>query len=143
METIMLISRLLHSWTRWIFLVVAVVALVIFVLGLIQKRPWTQNASRLLNAYSSILSLQWVFGLVLLIAYGSLTNFSQRHLWEHLFVQTLAVVVANAHHGWRRRELSDAVRWRNGLIVIVVSLLLGLVGVFALPVAIQWRFFVP
>ena len=27
--------------------------------------------------------------------------------------------------------------------LIVVSLLLGLVGVFALPVAIQWRFFVP
>ncbi len=143
METIMLLSRLLHSWTRWLVVVVAVVALVVFILGLIQNRPWNQNANRLLNAYSSLLGLQWLFGAVLLIAYGSLTGFGQRHLWEHLFIQTVAVVIANAHHGWRRRDLADSVRWRNGLIVIAVSLILALIGVFLLPVAIQWRFFVP
>lgn len=143
METVMLIARFLHSWTRWIFLAVAVVAVVMFVLGLIQKRPWSKQANTLLNAYSSVLSLQWLFGLILLISWGSISGFNQRHFWEHLTVQTIAVIVANAHHGWRRRELPDAKRWRNGLIIIVISLALIIVGITVLPVTIQWRFFTP
>lgn len=143
METAMLIARVLHSWTRWIFLVVAVIALVMFILGLIQKRPWNTRAMSLLNAYGSVLSLQWLFGLGLLISWGSIIGFNQRHFWEHLTVQTIAMFVANAHHGWRRRELPDATRWRNGLIAIVVSLALIIVGITLLPVDIQWRFFTP
>ncbi len=143
MENVMLIARVLHSWTRWIFLVVAVVAIVYFALSLVQKRAWDKRANLLLNAYSNVLNLQWLFGLVLLLAWGSIVGFNQPHFWSHLTVQTLAVIVASAHHGWRRRELTDAARWQRGLIVMVVSLILVFVGVTLLPVDMQWRFFTP
>ena len=139
----MVIARVLHSWTRWAFLIVAIAALVVFILGLIQKRAWDKRANTLLNVYSSVLSLQWLFGVILLISWGSIIGFNQRHFWEHLTVQTIAVIVANAHHGWRRRELPDAARWRNGLLVIVISLALIMVGIMLLPVDIQWRFYTP
>jgi hypothetical protein len=139
----MVIARVLHSWTRWIFLIVALVALVMFILGLIQKRAWDKRANTLLNIYSSVLGLQWLFGLILLVSWGSIIGFNQRHFWEHLTVQTIAVIVANAHHGWRRRELPDAARWRNGLLAIVISLALIIVGIILLPVDIQWRFYTP
>lgn len=139
----MVIARVLHSWTRWVFLIVAIAALVMFILGLIQQRGWDKRANTLLNAYSSVLSLQWLFGLILLVSWGSIIGFNQRHFWEHLTVQTIAVIVANAHHGWRRRELPDATRWRNGLLVIVVSLALIMVGITLLPIGIQWRFYTP
>jgi hypothetical protein len=139
----MVIARVLHSWTRWAFLIVAIAALVMFILGLIQKRAWDKRANTLLNVYSSVLSLQWLFGVILLVSWGSIIGFNQRHFWEHLTVQTIAVIVANAHHGWRRRELPDAARWRNGLLVIVISLALIMVGIMLLPVDIQWRFYTP
>jgi hypothetical protein len=139
----MVIARVLHSWTRWIFLIVAIAALVMFILGLIRKRAWDKRANTLLNVYSSVLSLQWLFGLILLISWGSIIGFNQRHFWEHLTVQTIAMIVANAHHGWRRRELPDAARWRNGLLVIVISLALIMVGIMLLPVDTQWRFYTP
>ncbi len=143
MEEIMLIARVLHSWTRWVFLIVALVAVIIFVQGWFQKRPWTQRAGTMLMVYGSILGVQWLFGLALMIAWGSIAGFNQRHFWEHLAVQTIAVLVANGHHAWRRREMADAKRWRNGLLVILISLALVVVGIIALPVTIQWRFFVP
>jgi len=143
METVVIIARLLHSWTRWLFVLVALATVVYFVLGLVQSWAWDKRANALLNAFGGIVGLQWLLGLVLLGAWGSMSGFNQRHFWEHLTVQTIAVIVANAHHGWRRRELADAARWRNGLIVVVVSLLLIIVGIAVLPVAIQWRFYIP
>lgn len=143
METIVLIARLLHSWTRWILLIVAVIALIVFILGLLQKKDWSVRANSLLNGYSALFGLQWLFGAILLIAYGSIVGFGQRHFWEHLVIQTVAMLIANAHHGWRKRALPDSTRWRNGLLVIVVSLILAVVGVVLLPVDMQWRFFVP
>jgi hypothetical protein len=143
MENVMVIARVLHSWTRWVFLVIAIVALIMFILGLIRNRAWDKRANTLLNIYSSVLSLQWLFGLILLITWGSITGFNQRHFWEHLTVQTIAVIVANAHHGWRRRSLSDSARWRNGLLVIVISMILIVAGILLLPVDIQWRFYTP
>jgi hypothetical protein len=143
MENMMVIGRVLHSWTRWVFVVIAIVALVMFILGLLQNRAWDKRANTLLNIYSSVLSLQWLFGLILLISWGSIIGFNQRHFWEHLTIQTLAVIVANAHHGWRRRSLPDSARWRNGLLVIVISMILIVAGILLLPIDIQWRFYTP
>lgn len=143
METVISIVRLLHSWTRWAFLVVAVIAIIMFVMGFFQKRPWTETAHRILNGYGSLLGLQWLFGLILVIALGSQTGFGVRHYWEHLTVQTIAMVVANAHHAWRRREMPDSTRWRNGMLVILASLAFVFIGILSLPAVIQWRFYVP
>jgi hypothetical protein len=143
MDVIQEIVRVLHSWNRWLVLIFAVVGLVYFGMGLVQRRGWEARAQSLLNGFGNVIGLQWLLGLILLGVWGSMTDFGQRHFYEHLFAQTLAMIAANAHHGWRRRELPDSARWRNGLLVIIGTLVLVVIGVLALPGGIQWRFYIP
>jgi hypothetical protein len=143
MQSLIPIFQLLHSWTRWIFLVVAVVAIAYFVLGLAQRKPWVRQGQSLLSVFSGLVGLQWVLGLVLFLLYQVPSGFDIRHQWEHLAAMTVVLGVAHVHYAWRRREMADARRWRNGLLLMVGVLVLIVVGISVLPAAIQWRFYIP
>jgi FtsH-binding integral membrane protein len=133
------IVQFLHSWTRWIVIVVSIVALVYLVLRL--NRDWDAMAARLMSAFSSLVGLQWALGLVLLIVRGSQTGFNVRHYWEHLFMMTLALIVAHGHYMWRRRELTSRARYTRNLATIIVALILVVIGIMALPEGIRWRLY--
>jgi hypothetical protein len=135
------IVQFLHSWARWIVLVVSIIALVYLALRLLSNRDWDAMAARLMSAFSSLVGLQWVLGLVLLVVRGSQTGFGIRHYWEHLVVMTLALVAAHGHFMWRRRELTSRARYTRNLITIIVVLVLVVVGIMALPEAIRWRLY--
>ena len=137
------IFQFLHSWLRWIFLVIAIVALVYFLLNWVQQKPWVKQGQTLLTIFSSTLGLQWIIGLVLFLAYQVPADFTIRHQWEHLVPQTIALVIAHLHFRWRRREMSDANRWRNGLLLMVAVLIIIVIGITVLPTNLQWRFYVP
>ncbi|MFQ3566636.1 MAG: hypothetical protein SNJ59_06525 [Aggregatilineales bacterium] len=143
MEFLTEAARFLHSWMRWLFLIVVVIALAYFLIGLVGRRSWDKRGQTLLTIFSSLVGLQWLVGLVLLLVWGSQTGFGVRHYWEHLFAQTVALLVAHLHFRWRRRTLPDAIRYRNGLLLILVTLALVVVGILALPSSIQWRFYIP
>lgn len=137
------IFQFLHSWLRWIFLVIAVIALVYFLINWMQKKPWVKQGQTLLTMFSSTLGLQWILGLVLFLAYQIPAGFTIRHQWEHLVPQTIALIVAHMHFSWRRREMPDANRWRNGFLLIVAVLIIIVIGITVLPAARQWRFIIP
>ena len=145
MDTILYLLRFVHSWTRWILFAVAIVALVYFAVGWLQSRPWTKFSQTLLIIFSSLVGLQWIVGIVQLVGLGSETGFGVRHYWEHLTVQTIALIVAHLHFRWRRQTLADTVRYRNGFLLLTGVLVLMIVGVLVLPQGIQWqlRGFVP
>lgn len=143
MEILIEISRFLHSWTRWLLLIVVVVALGYFLLQWLQNGAWTKRAQTLLTVFSSLIGTQWLLGILLLVVYGSQTSFGQRHFWEHLFTQTIALFVAHLHFMWRRRQFTDRIRYRNGLLLIIAVLVLIMIGIVVLPQGIQWRFYVP
>jgi multisubunit Na+/H+ antiporter MnhB subunit len=131
--TIEQIFRFLHSWNRWLLIVAAVIALVYFARGWLTSQPWTKFARTLQTIFSSLVDLQWLLGLILLISYGSITGFGIRHYWEHLTVQTIALVVAHLHVRWRKKELEDKTRYQRGFLILIF------VGIMALPAGIQWR----
>jgi hypothetical protein len=143
MENLIPIIQFLHSWTRWIFLVVAIIAVVYFIMGLAQSKQWVKQGQTYLSIFSSLIGLQWILGLILFLLYQIPAAFGIRHQWEHLVTMTIVLVVAHIHHAWRRREMPDANRWRNGLLLMIGTLILIVAGIYVLPAAIQWRFYLP
>lgn len=135
------IIQFVHSWLRWGLVVVVVVAAMYFLLGMIQSRPWDKRAQTLLSVFSSLIGLQWIVGLVLFLIYQVPSGFGIRHQWEHLVVQTVVLAVAHIHYAWRRREMADSTRWRNGLLLLVGVTILAVVGIGVLPAVTQWRFY--
>ncbi|MEO8392830.1 MAG: hypothetical protein ABI700_07545 [Chloroflexota bacterium] len=137
------ILRSLHSWVRWLVVLVALIDLVYFAIGWRHGRKYDHAPRRLMSAFSGAISLQWLLGVIFLIALGSQTGFGIRYYGEHLTVMTLAVFAANLPNILRRRELTDAQRYIINLGSIVAVIVLVFIGISLLPEAIRWRFFLP
>ena len=140
------IIRFLHSWNRWIVVVIAVVAVIYFALGWLQKRPWDKNAGLLIRVFPILMDIQWGLGILLIGTFAFASgSFSMdtviRHMWEHGFTMTIAVVIGHLSAIWRKRDLPDAIRYRNNLFVVLAVLVVIILGIGVLPSLIQWRFF--
>src|SRR5690242_14827025 len=112
----MSIVLFLHSWVRWIILILAVAALVKHVIGLMQKQPYDSAARGLMAAFSGAMDLQVLLGLILLVLIGG----PQRMHWEHLGTMIIAAVVAHLPAAWKKK--ADKVRYRNNVLVIIGAL---------------------
>ena len=117
---------MLHSINRWIIVVVAVIALVKFLIGWLRSTPYQPTDHRLMTAYSVLLDLQLLLGIILLIDRG----FARRPL-EHAFTMIVAIVLAHLSRLWRDKE--DKVKFRNNFLAILVGILLIIAGVAVLP----------
>ncbi len=136
-----MVLLIVHSWLRWAVLLVALVALVKLIAGLAGKRPFDRMASGLLAAFSGLLDLQVVLGVVLLIigwqGFAAAGGGFPLQQVEHLGVMLVAAVVAHLPARWKAQP--DAVRTRNTLIVLVIVLALIVVGVSTLAGS-RWGF---
>lgn len=123
----------LHSILRWVVVLVALAVIIKFALGLVQKQPYDKSARGLASAFGGLMDTQLLLGTAFFIWSGLAIEggFGLRHRWEHLAVMLAAVIVAHLPAIWKMRD--DQTRYRNGLIAILVSILLVVVGVFALP----------
>ena len=137
------ILEFLHSWVRWIVVVIAVIDLVYFALGWFQSRAYDALARRLMSVFSIAISIQWLIGLIFLLSLGSQEGFATMP-WGHVGVMTLGVLIANVPNMLRRRQLSDRQRYLvNVITIIVVFLLVGL-GISLLPADVtKWGFYLP
>lgn len=117
----------LHSLVRWIVVLVALVAVVKFALGWLQKANHEKIDRALMSAFSGLLDLQVLLGLVLLLMTG---DFSMPRI-EHTFTMIVAAVVAHLPMRWRTR--TDTNVFRNNLIIVVLVILLVVAGIASLP----------
>lgn len=126
METLLII----HSHTRWLVLFFVVAAILKLSLLLVRKQKYTSVDTMLVRVYGAILSLQWLIGLIMLISRGADAGWDMaimRLQIEHGTTMTLALVCA--HFVGRWKKAADAVRARNTLIFLLLSLVLILVGI--------------
>ena len=114
----------LHSGVRWLVVLITVIALVKLVLGIVQKQSYDKLTQRIMTAFSMLTSLQWLLGIILLIALG---NFSSGQIWSHAGTMTIAVTVSHLHNRWKKAE--DPVRYRMSLLVVIAVLVLVIIGV--------------
>lgn len=117
-----------HSGIRWLVILVTLIALVKLVIGLVQKQPYDALTQRLMLAFSGMMSVQWLIGLILFFVLGA---FDVGYRWEHTVTMTLAVAASHLHRRWKNAP--DAIRYRNSLIIVIVVLALVFIGVARLP----------
>ncbi|GEM_PF-254849 len=129
----MVVVLILHSILRWVVIAVALVALGALWLRWRRGLPYDPGARRWSAAFAGLMDLQVLVGVVFFVWNGALipNGFALRHRWEHLAVMLVAVVLAHLPALWKKRP--DAIRYRNGLIAIGLSLLLIVLGISALP----------
>ncbi len=129
----MLFILTLHSIVRWLTVLAAAALIIRFALGWFKKQPYDKTSNALAAAFGGTMDLQLTLGFIYFIWNGMMIDggFALRHRWEHLVVMLAAVAVAHLPAMWKKKE--DAIRYRNGLIAVVVSLLLVVVGVGLLP----------
>jgi multisubunit Na+/H+ antiporter MnhB subunit len=127
----MLYVLMAHSAVRWLIVLTALITLFWLGWGLASKRAYDQKTWMLVNAYSGFMSLQMLLGVIYFLWSGLAGIGFPRHRLEHLTVMIVAVIVSHLPKRWKTAP--DAVRYRNDLIAIVVSIVLVIAGVLALP----------
>ena len=118
---------MLHSIVRWIIVIVALAAIVRFVLVWAGKAQGSNMDRGLMSGFSGLLDLQVLLGLIYLVWNGlSGTGFPLYRL-EHAFTMIVAVVIAHMSIRWKNAEVP--IRARNNLVAIVASSVLIFIGV--------------
>ena len=111
-----------HSGLRYLVLLAAAIAFVLFLVGAIGRRPWTPGARRVLAAFLGSLDLQALLGLALVVGGRRPPGWT-----EHLAFTAGAVVVAHlAAVVHRRRPGPTFVLPFAGVSVAIVFLVLGI-----------------
>lgn len=131
------ILRIIHSHTRWLILIVALIAIVKFAIGWLRGSSFKGMDRGLAAAFSGLIDLQATVGLIFLI-WTSLVGvpFTPNRI-EHLTTMVLAAVLAHLPARWK--NASDSIRFRNILFCIVGALALIFVGVVRLRGGWTWE----
>ena len=120
-----------HSGLRWLVLLVAVIAIIEFLIGWLQRGQYKGMDRGLMAAFSGLLDLQSLLGVILLIWSGLAGVGFPFFRIAHGLIMIAAAVLAHMSRRWRNAD--DATRFRNHLFLIVGSLLLVLIGISILP----------
>lgn len=119
--------RTIHSELRWILVIVAAVIIVKYLVGWLGKREYQHLDRSLLVGYTSLMDVNLLLGLILLFTYG----LTATHRIEHAVTMILAVAAAHMTAIWRKSTDSPS-KFRNQLLMVILSLLLVLAGVIRL-----------
>jgi hypothetical protein len=122
---------MIHSILRWVILLVAVIAIIVFLVAWL-RRSQLQGVDRgLMSGFSGLMDLQATLGIILLI-WGGLGGIGfPAYRIEHGLIMVLAAVVAHLSARWK--NVDGPVRYRNYFLIILGSLLLVLLGISVLP----------
>ena len=106
---------------------------------MIHRSDYAPIVSTLVRYYSTLLTIQFAFGLVLLVSIGNEAGWNMRTLRgavEHSTTMIIALGLAHACAAFKKSPA--AVRSRKTLLLIVASLLLIFVGVMRLKGIEYW-----
>ena len=120
------IIRTIHGEFRWLVAILAIVLIVKFALGLIQKAKYGRMDRGLMAGFVGLIDINFLLGLILLFNRGF-----DRQAVEHAGTMFVAVLLAHSNAAWRKSGDSTKL-FRNNLILVVVVLALVFVGVLAI-----------
>ncbi len=127
----------LHSWFRWIVLVLIVVAVVRALIGFSKKKSWSSADSKVSLWLVISMDIQFLLGLGLYLVFSPLTQAAFRNFgaamgqaslrfWavEHAFLMLLALVSVHVGKVLVKKAKADQSRHKRALIFYGISLLL-------------------
>jgi hypothetical protein len=115
----------IHGELRWLVALAAVVVIIKFLIGWLGKRQYTPLDRTLLMIYTILVDINVLLGLILLFVGG----FNGQRL-EHATTMLLAAISAHMTAIWRNKPIDSAVKYRNQLLLVLLSLALILFGVW-------------
>ena len=129
----------IHSYFRWIVVLVGLVMIVKYAVGWLQKGKFSSLDNQLSKFFPIVMDIQVTLGIILLVWSGLAGAGFPRQRLEHGFTLIIASVVA---HMLKRWESSPAPRrFRNRLFVVLAAFILVFLGVFVLPGGLgRWTF---
>lgn len=114
----------IHSWLRWVILVMAVVVLFKSLMGWLNKSNYTKGDNALSASFVGFMHLQLLLGLLLYFVYspfglkaiqnsgmGAAMKNAMVRYWavEHIMVMIIAVIIAQIGRS-KAKKMTDAVR---------------------------------
>ena len=121
----------IHSFVRWIIVVVAVAAIVKFAIGWAGNSFFKGMDRGLASGFSGLMDLEVTLGLIYLIWNGIAVEGFPAFRIEHGV--TMIIAAAVAHLPSRFKNLNDKLRFQYSLIAILGSLVLVAIGISFLP----------
>ena len=118
------IIRIIHGEMRWLVAILAIVVIVKFAIGLIQKKEYGRMDRGLMSGLVGLIDLNFLLGLILLFSLG----FESRVRLEHAGTMFIVVLLAHSNAAWKKSE-DSAKLFRNNLILVIVVLALVYVAV--------------
>ncbi|HSJ87624.1 MAG TPA: hypothetical protein VK909_10480 [Anaerolineales bacterium] len=120
-----------HSWLRWLILLVAVVAVIKFLIGWLSKSVFQGMDRGLMAGFSGLMDLQATLGIILLLWSGFSGAGFPLYRLAHGLIMIVAAGIAHMSARWRNSD--DNTRFLNYLFLIFGSLILVLIGISILP----------
>lgn len=148
MTTLYTISLYLHSWNRWLIIIVGILSLVFALKGSINKHPYTKSDRYLSLTFIGSLHIQLLLGLFLYFIaspyttqamqnFGAAMKDSTLRYWavEHSTLNVIAVIIAQIGSVLIKRETRLAKKHRKTLIwtgiaflIILLMIPIGIMG---------------
>ena len=126
MNTILNIILMIHSITRWIIVIVGVIAAAKFALGGLGRTPYRPMDRGLMSGFTGLMDLQLLLGAMMLIGFGL-----EPYRLEHALTMLVAVILAHLSVRWR--NAADVIKFRNNFLLVVGVFLLIFLGIAVLP----------
>jgi hypothetical protein len=136
----------LHSLVRWAIVIVGIVAIVRAFMGWRGGKPWAQLDDRLGLAFTSIMDLNLLLGLLLYFVLSPITTGALRDMGaamgnsalryfavEHILIMIIAVVVAHIGRSRSKKAATDTGKHKQAAIFFTAAMVLVLL-------AIPWPF---
>jgi len=121
----------IHSFVRWIIILVAVIVIIKFAIGWAGNSLFKAMDRGLASAFSGLMDLQVTLGLIYLIWNGIVvTGFPTYRILHGV---TMIIAAAVAHLPSRFKTLNDKLRFQYSFIAVVGSLILVAIGISFLP----------
>lgn len=137
----------LHSYVRWLVVILALFTIIRAYLGWLGRRPWTAVENRLGLLFTVSFDVQILLGVMLYFFLSPLTTFALRDFSaamksdiirffsvEHLAVMLVAALVAHIGRTLSRKANSDQGKFKRAAIFYTIAILFVLA-------AIPWPFF--
>jgi hypothetical protein len=121
----------IHSYLRWLIVIVAIIAAVKFALGWLRGGAFKGMDRGLTSGFSGLIDLQVTLGLIYLIWNGLAVEGFPMFRIEHAVTMIIAAVVAHLPARWKNAD--DKTRFRNSLFIVLDVLIIIFIGVVRLP----------
>jgi len=117
----------IHGELRWLVVLAAIIVIIKFLIGWLGKREYTSLDQKLLLAFTILLDINVLLGLIILFFGGGFTG----PRLEHATTMILAVIAAHMTAIWRR-STDSSLKFRNQLLMVVLAVILVIFGVIRL-----------